>query len=344
MDDMANTAALNDSRADAPVSRRRMLGKAVAAAAGVGAAASLLESTTAEAATVIPVTVGYQHDAQYQTAFRYGSPESSAATTPLIGGSEAMLKVDSTGVATPAPAVHGLAGALQSAIRGQGVGAGSIGGSFTGEAIGLQAAAGDGVGAYLYGLHIGASISGTIPLVIGPGHGAVGKPTGHHFPGAIAYDADGELYLCTAEGTPATFRKIAGPSAAGALHLLPAPVRVFDSRDHPPLGSAGGTKGVIANNGTRTIHCTANSTGVPTDATGLTFNLTIVGTTGGGNLTLWGNGAKPEATSINWNTTGAVLANQLTMSCGPSATLQVACNGGATASTHFIIDICGYYA
>lgn len=53
--------------------------------------------------------------------------------------------------------------------------------------------------------------------------------TDAHSAGEIDIDANGTTWLCVADGTPGTWRKLGGTNTAGALHAID-PVRAFDSR------------------------------------------------------------------------------------------------------------------
>jgi hypothetical protein len=61
-----------------------------------------------------------------------------------------------------------------------------------------------------------------------------------HLPGEIRRDTNNDLWACvgfSGIGTPGAWRRVAGPSTAGSLVVLPSPVRVYDSRPGlPPTG------------------------------------------------------------------------------------------------------------
>jgi len=145
--------------------------------------------------------------------------------------------------------------------------------------------------------------------------------------------------------TPTTRRAIAGPATAGALFPI-NPVRVYDSRRPAPNPGvlAGGANRVVsvadARDEATGAVVTANV--VPAGATAIVFNLTIANTTGGGFLAITaGSAAGYSASHINWNTAGVVAANA---SIVPLDSLrQVRVFAGGSGSTHFIIDISGYY-
>ena len=136
----------------------------------------------------------------------------------------------------------------------------------------------------------------------------------------------------------------AGPAQAGQAHILPAPLRAYDSRDN-----AGPKIGI---NETRVISLTAGKDGagvtqiaVPPGATAAIVTLTVTETgTGvggpGGFMKIWAAGTPIPATSnINWFGPDQNLAVNLQV--GVDSAGQVAVLAGANA-THFVIDVVGY--
>ncbi len=131
-----------------------------------------------------------------------------------------------------------------------------------------------------------------------------------------------------------------GAKPAGEAHLLPVPLRAYDSRDN------GGAK--IAALETRTISVAtgkdaqgASSIAVPPGATGAIVTLTVTGTVGpGGFLKLYSAAiSEPATSSINWAGANQNLA--VTTQVAVDASGQVKVTGGAN-STHFVIDVIGY--
>jgi hypothetical protein len=307
---------------DASVSRRGLMSKAAVVAAGAVAGAAMLGKPAAASDVVGDLVPGYDNFTHFQTTLKYTAAldNNSTATTGSLITTDSLLVLDST--ASPLASSTG----LECHGGGTGIHAFSVNvaGDFTGGAIGLQA-------------------SGARPLAFVAGHGAPGAPIDVSAKGQFAFDSLGNLFYCIANGSPGVFRKLVGPETAGSLHLLPQPIRVFDSRPGlAPLGTAnGGPKGIIASGATVAVNCTANSSGVPTDATGVSFNLTITQTVAGGYLTTWGGGTQPASSSINWTSSGADVANGVTIACDANAMIHVA--AGGPGSTHFIVDVTGYY-
>lgn len=83
--------------------------------------------------------------------------------------------------------------------------------------------------------------------------------------------------------------------------------------------------------------------GVPATAKAVALNVTVVGPSAMGFLVLWPAGtAYPGTSNLNFNAGEPALANGAIVSLGASTPdLSVVCNGGVT--THFIIDIVGYF-
>ncbi|MCU0270040.1 MAG: hypothetical protein MUF83_15530 [Acidimicrobiales bacterium] len=147
------------------------------------------------------------------------------------------------------------------------------------------------------------------------------------------------LWLCINSGTPGGWRKLAGADTAGAFHVLPATVRAYDSRPgNAPLGV---TKGPLGSDQTRTIDAKQGGA-VPAGATAALVNLTIVDTSAAGFLALHRNGIPwPGNSTINWSAPNTVLANSAVVALDDQARLAVKCS--ANSSTHFVIDVVGYY-
>ncbi|MEO8267143.1 MAG: CHRD domain-containing protein [Ilumatobacteraceae bacterium] len=132
-----------------------------------------------------------------------------------------------------------------------------------------------------------------------------------------------------------------GAPPAGEAHLLPVPLRAYDSRDN------GGAK--LAALETRTVslatgkdNLNASVLAVPPGATAAIVTLTVTETVGpGGFLKLYSAAlaAAPATSSINWAGNNQNIA--VTTQVAVDAAGQVKVQGGAN-STHFVIDVVGY--
>jgi hypothetical protein len=213
---------------------------------------------------------------------------------------------------------------------------------------------GDGHGVEGVGVH-GNSDFGGIGVLGGGGTGVVASGTvaalrlvdtgvapptrsDAHVKGEVTTDGAGALWYCVADGTPGTWRRLAGASTAGALSLLAAPVRVYDSR---PGGSnagpiAGGTSRIVDLAGPVTTPA------VPPGATGALISLTLDSTVSSGFLAVFANGLTwPGNSNTNWYTTGQILA--VTTVTAVDAAAKIVVLAGGPGSTQFVIDVIGYY-
>jgi len=259
-----------------------------------------------------------------------------------------ILNEDNTGTgdgtALESPVVDGPAFAVRNsdpnsdlrstAIEGQG---GSVGVNAFGIYVGVQGYAPTGYAFHAYGPNE-ANLAGA-HLILDPGNFA-GAPTGgSHSAGELWMDQQAVLWQCMASGTPGAWVSL----STGNFVPLAAPVRCYDSRPGEPPTDV--TKGALSTGQTRTIDLTHNSTGVPTTASAILTNVTIVDTVGGGFLSMFSAGVTwPGTTSITWFGSSQVLSNNATSAfqgSGSAANVSVLCGG--TGSTDFIIDVLGYY-
>jgi CHRD domain len=135
-----------------------------------------------------------------------------------------------------------------------------------------------------------------------------------------------------------------GPEAAGEAHLLPTPLRAYDSRANA------GAK--ILPGETRTINLTTGATlaaptvkvlAVPPGATAAIITLTIADTDApGGFLTIYSAAStQPATSSINWKAAGQDIAVGTQVAVDATGSVKIT-DGVGTAPTHFIIDVVGY--
>jgi Leucine-rich repeat (LRR) protein len=109
------------------------------------------------------------------------------------------------------------------------------------------------------------------------------------------------------------------------------PCRMVDSRDTGPL-TAGVETPVPA-----TGHCE-----LPSSASAVSLNVTVVEPSEAGHLTLYASGSpRPETSSINYST-GQTRANNAIVPLGADGTLAVYV-GQASGTVHVVIDVNGYF-
>jgi hypothetical protein len=305
---------------DRPVSRRRLLGLAGAAAAGVGVTAL---SASPAGAVHQPEDIGID--------LANSGTTTTGLTTNLAGGS-VFYGVNSN-TTSAAIGIHGDTpggfgrGVYGSSAGGSGVqgfstaGAGVSGDSPTGNSLYAFAPNANGAGG-----HIGlqpASVSG--------------PPTGNsHALGQFWLDSAGVLWQCVVAGNPAQWVR------QSPLVLLASPFRVYDSRAGQPNPS-GSPQGALALGVERTINCTPALPAGITVATGLLMNVTLANTVGAkGAVTVYSAAvAAPSTSSVNWAGAGVSVANAVTSACDASQDIKVKCVSGT--STQFIVDVIGYY-
>jgi hypothetical protein len=170
-----------------------------------------------------------------------------------------------------------------------------------------------------------------------------GAPTSDTFPhqkGDVVETSGGELWVCTAGGTPGVWRKVAGPTTAGAFHVLAPAVRVYDSRPGLAPTSVGPKTPLVANS-PRTFDLTANASHVPVGATAAMVTLVVTNAaTTGGNLTAWAaGGTKPVGTTLAWGAKTDRCSTLAVTALDAKARLQVVANAPADLA----IDVIGYY-
>ncbi|MCU1360108.1 MAG: hypothetical protein JWN99_1397 [Ilumatobacteraceae bacterium] len=164
--------------------------------------------------------------------------------------------------------------------------------------------------------------------------------------GAFRPDAQGNLWYCVASGLPGTWRKLAGPDTAGSLHCV-APGRAYDSRaasvpDSGPIASGTNRTVSVANRRNTSDGEVIEIEFVPTTATAVSVNVTVTETVGSGYLAMNPGGLpNVRASAINWTASNQTVANCLPIALNNARELTIICAGGG--STHFVIDVLGYY-
>ncbi len=172
--------------------------------------------------------------------------------------------------------------------------------------------------------------------------------TDTHDVGELDMDANGDLWWCVAAGTPGTWRKLSGPSSAGAFHAV-TPGRVYDSRVATPGPiaplAAGAERTVSVRDRRSTVDGSVTLADfVPAGATAIAANVTVVDTVGAGFLTANPGGVHDvNAATINWSASGQILNNGVILTLDAGRELNVIAGGGTGTATHFVIDVTGYY-
>jgi hypothetical protein len=187
-----------------------------------------------------------------------------------------------------------------------------------------------------YGLEVGG---GRAALIVDSPNPPPPQRTDAHDAGEIDTDTQlSALWLCVGAGTPGTWVRLGASGSAGAFSVLPASVRVYDSRPGQ-APTAVGPKSPLVAGSARSVAVTANGSGVPADANAVCLNLTVVPRSPDGYLAAYKAGlAFPGTSTLNWASVGTPVANAAT----------VALAGGqidllANASTDVVVDVVGYY-
>ena len=157
----------------------------------------------------------------------------------------------------------------------------------------------------------------------------------------IPLDATGKLaavFKAAGGKTAHVIVDVTGYFVAGDTHATYtslAPVRVLDSR------TGKGLSGPFVPNVPKTLSIAA-ANGIPSDAIAVTANLTVVGQTRAGYLSVTPNPSSNPATSTLNFPLGDIRANGLTARLNGSGDLSIVykASGG---STHVVLDVTGYY-
>lgn len=328
------------------LSRRKLLtGAAGLTAAGVAVAAG---STPAAATNGQPILAGQDNTATAATTITasgtstaaLGATNSNAAGAGVYAQTVGPSTLSGFGALTGNSSVQrGVVGLSKSTFgvwgeskEDTGVGgAGSRGVHGIGTSIGL-------LGQSVTGTAI-QTVSNHVQIRLAPG--ARGAPTEDsvlHYDGDTVVDSSGDLWFCTAAGTPGTWRRLSGGTTAGSFHVLPAPARIYDSR--PGSAPAVGSKTPLTNT-PRVLSCNVNSSGVPAGATAVALTVLLVNAANAnGNMTVWANGApRPQANTMVWGSGSGRYTSSTISAIDAQTRLQVV----ASASTDVVLDVVGYY-
>ncbi len=315
------------------VSSRRGLFKVVGAVASGAVAHTLLSASPAAASTAGPyVGLNVNENTTGLTGVRM---------TPGAGDS---IAFQGTNLATAGTA-DGIKGVSDSVL-----GAGVAGSSNNG--YGVFGSTASGYAVYSNGR-----------LGLGEHLASPGAPvSGEYKIGDIVRDSVGNIYACVVTGSalpnalvPAAFRKIAGPATAGQLHLLPVPLRAYDSRPAAVQWAASGGDGPLAGSPSggseRTVTLANGRSGtnpiapaIPAGAVGVLMTLTLAETVNGGYVSIFSNAiAWPGTSTMNFSGSGQVIATTTVSAVDSLRQIRVRVGGPSTTATSFLIDLIGYY-
>jgi hypothetical protein len=182
------------------------------------------------------------------------------------------------------------------------------------------------------------------PILLYPS-GSSGAPSGGtHIAGELYVDGAGVFWACTASGTPGTWIRLSGPQTGtqgGAIHYLSSPIRL--------LAALNGASGSLVNRsalGPLEIFALPvaglSGSGIPASAQGLIANVTVLGPSNGGNLSLFPAGASiPTVASMTFGQ-GMYLANGVNVAIGTGG--QVNIQNQSSGTTPLVVDAVAYVA
>lgn len=361
--ELARSSGPPGSDPDAPRSRRQLLRLAAAGAGGLGLA-QVASASPAAAANGDALVLGSSGNfatlptgvAVGGSAASYGlaATDNGADSVPLpsailghargFGGTTNF----STGVLGHAvdQAFYGVVGdSVRCGVNGIARGPagngwpGVLGESFNGVGV-----AGDGgtygvTGRGDAGGVLGEATTRFVPALRAGGHSGMlalnatqpAPPTsGSYRAGDVLNDRDGSgVWVCVTSGAPGSWRKVAGAATAGAFHPIDG-VRAHDSR---------ATGGRLTSGATRTI--TLPLAAAPGGSRAISYVLTAIATAGSGRLVAFpAHRPRPGIWSLSWWGDGQQHSVGLLTALSPARQVKIFASGG---STHFTVDVVGYY-
>jgi hypothetical protein len=204
---------------------------------------------------------------------------------------------------------------------------------------------------------VGAILSGGLaPLRLTPS-GATGAPAASaHTAGELYVDSNGDLFYCTAGGTPGTWVQLSAPAPPAppappatprpVFITLPTPDRFVDTRS-----GLGGVTGPLPGDAIHVFQMTGRiglsgnaALQIPNAATAIVGNLTVVGAAAipsGSFVTLWPGGPRPTVSNINVGP-GTVVANAYVVGLGSTGGYGSVSVYNQSAGD-YILDVTGYY-
>jgi glucose/arabinose dehydrogenase len=168
---------------------------------------------------------------------------------------------------------------------------------------------------------VGVDRASLVTATLGPG----GKLSAVYVASAgktthLVFDVTGYF---TASGTTGTYKPL-------------DPVRLLDTR------SGNGLSGRFVVGTRRSWQITGRAT-IPTTATAITANVTVVSPSAAGHVTLYPAGAPTTSTSTLNFKAGESAANGVAIRLGTGGKISAAMSGPAGASTHLLLDVTGYF-
>jgi hypothetical protein len=273
---------------------------------------------------LLDVTVGSNSTAPAHPVTSANSAAIAAYdVTPTIGQSGLYAtSINGTGVRGQGDNQFGVSGISSS-------GTGLNGVSNTGFAV--QGNSANGIAAHFMG--------GTAQLLLEPATTAGAPTSGTHTKGEIFLDANAAVWVCVASGPPGTWVGLATSATLhGAINYLSSPTRLLDARS----GSSSGlvNRGPLGPLETFLFTVTGLA-GIPGTAKGLIANVTVLGPTASGNLSLFPGGTPgPTVASMTFGQPGLFLANGVNVAIGGVGTINI--QNQSSGTTPLVLDAVAY--
>jgi hypothetical protein len=227
-------------------------------------------------------------------------------------------------------AQYGVRGEGLNGVHGSGLGVGVTG---EGDVFGGYFSSSTGYGGYFTG--------GRAPLYLPPSSAAGAPSANPHSIGELYLDHLATVWICIADGTPGTWVRLTGVQSGahgGAITYLSTPVRLLDARSSASSGLV--NRGPLTGNEIFTFGV-AGLGGIPGNAQGLIGNVTILGPSGTGNLSLFpAGGAIPTVASMTFGSPGLFLANGVNVAIGAGGAINL--QNQSSGTTPLVLDAVAY--
>ncbi|MDP2291693.1 MAG: hypothetical protein Q8M22_10925 [Actinomycetota bacterium] len=189
-----------------------------------------------------------------------------------------------------------------------------------------------------FGVGVRARSGEGTPLVIVPTPGVYDPPVHNAEVGTVVLNEHGGLFLCTESGPPPVWRTIFHKKS-GAFYPI-NPVRPYDSRNTLERLQSGESRVVEVGSGPDETGQYTNLL-VPYGITAVAFNITVTQTAASGFLSICAADRNTSTSIINWTSANQNIANASVIPVDENREVKITCGG--VGSTHFILDISGYY-
>ena len=155
----------------------------------------------------------------------------------------------------------------------------------------------------------------------------------------IQVPADGRLCMYSSLATDLQVEFLGALQSNGPSYTPSVPVRLTDTRDLYRTAMNAGTGGQPLNAGQTLTVTYGGQRGIPANATAISVNVTVVGATTAGSLTVWPCGDRPSIISATYGPTRAV-ANGVQAKLSPAGQLCIY----TTSRGNVIVDVSGWWS